>query len=652
MDAPAPQLPPLFERWFASRGWTPRPHQLDCVAASRAGRSHLLIAPTGGGKTLAGFLPSLIGLHQGGSTGGPHTLYISPLKALAVDIALNVERPIAELGLDISIEARTGDTPAHRRQRQKYAPPDLLLTTPEQIALMLTHSDAAKYFSGLKRVIIDELHSFHAAKRGHLLALNLAALRRHAPGLCVAGLSATVADPEQLLKFLTPQAAGATKALLIRARGGASPAVGVFNAENRIPWSGHSARHAFREVYEEIKRRRMTLVFVNTRSQAEMTFQALWSMNDDNLPIALHHGSLDAGQRRKVEAAMTKGALRAVVCTSTLDLGIDWGDVDLVIQIGAPKGASRLTQRIGRANHRMDEPSSALLIPGNRFEALECIAAKAAIEEGALDGDETREGALDVLAQHIAGVACSAPFSADDLYAEVISTAPYASLSRETFDQAVAFAATGGYALKTYERFRRIVKTPDGLYRIRNAHVAQQHRMNAGTIIDAPSFNIRVMSQKRRRGPGRKLGTMEEWFIESLAPGDTFRFAGEVLRFEGIDATDAFVTRAPGEDPRIPSWNGGKFPLTTYLAARVRRMIHDEKRWRDLPEQIRDWLISRQRFFGVPVERQHIILNGIDHSRFHPGDASAARTLAERRWRLIWRKPFTPQACRFCKDTV
>ena len=404
--------------------------------------------------------------------------------------------------------------------------------------------------------------------------------------------------------------------MLIRADGGARPLVRVLNAGGRIPWSGHSARHAWGEVYEAIRAAKMTLVFVNTRSQAEMTFQALWTMNDDNLPIALHHGSLDVEQRRKVEAAMTKGVLRAVVCTSTLDLGIDWGDVDLVIQIGAPKGASRLTQRIGRANHRMDEPSSALLIPGNRFEVLECIAAKDAIDEGALDGDEGREGALDVLAQHITGVACSAPFRADDLYAEVVSAAPYASLSRAVFDQAVEFAATGGYALKTYERYRRIVKTPEGLYRIRNAGVAQQHRMNAGTIIEAPSFNVRVVSMKGRRGPGRKLGTMEEWFIEGLAPGDTFLFAGEVLRFESVEGTDAFVTRAPGEEPRIPSWNGGKFPLTTYLAARVRRMIGDADSWRALPEQLRDWL-EIQRDVSIIPDADEMLVETFPHNGRH-----------------------------------
>lgn len=600
MDQSVDRLPAVFAAWFAAQGWRPREHQLACLDAARVGRSHLLIAPTGGGKTLAGFLPSLVELSERGSSGRLHTLYISPLKALAVDVARNVERPITDMTLDIALEARTGDTPAHRRQRQKYSPPDILLTTPEQVALLLSHHDATKYFAYLEAVIVDELHSFHATKRGHLLALDLARLRRLAPGLRTTGLTATVADEKPLLEFLAPQGRDRGEALLIRAAGGATPVVRIHDAEARIPWSGHSARHAWREVYEAIRAAKMTLVFVNTRSQAEITFQALWAMNDDNLPIALHHGSLDVERRRRVEAAMTKGSLRAVVCTSTLDLGVDWGDVDLVIQIGAPKGASRLTQRIGRANHRMDEASSALLVPGNRFEVLECIAAKDAIEEGALDGDEGREGALDVLAQHILGVACSAPFAPDDLYADVISAAPYAALSRETFDKAVDFAATGGYALKSYERYRRIVKSPDGKYRVRNAHVAQQHRMNAGTIVDAPTFNIVVMSSKGRLRAGRKLGTMEAWFVDGLSPGDTFLFAGEVLRFEGADGTDAFVTRAPGESPRVPSWNGGKFPLTTYLAARVRRLIYDEMNWPALPEQLRDWLKIQREASIIP----------------------------------------------------
>lgn len=324
------------------------------------------------------------------------------------------------------------------------------------------------------------------------------------------------------------------------------PVVRVLDSENRIPWSGHSGRYAWGEVYEAIRPAKMTLVFVNTRSQAEMTFQALWRMNEEHLPIALHHGSLDVERRRKVEAAMARGDLRAVVCTSTLDLGIDWGDVDLVIQMGAPKGASRLTQRIGRANHRMDEPSSALLAPANRFEVLEGLAAQAAVTEGALDGDPPREGALDVLVQHIMGMACAAPFDPDELYTEVISAAPYAHLDRVTFDRALAFVATGGYALKGYDRFRRIVKTPEGRYRAKSPETAQQYRLNVGTIVEAASFGG-LLGARGRAGPGRKLGTAEEWLIQGLAPGDTFLFAGEILRFEGVEGTDAFVTRAAGE---------------------------------------------------------------------------------------------------------
>jgi ATP-dependent Lhr-like helicase len=656
----ASQLPPPFVRWFESRGWRPRAHQLACLEAARAGRSHLLIAPTGGGKTLAGFLPSLIELHERPPApavparikGGVHTLYISPLKALAVDIARNVETPVREMGLPVTLETRTGDTPAARRQRQKFNPPDILLTTPEQLALLLANKDAAQFFRNLKAVIIDELHSLIGVKRGALLALGLARLHRLAPGLRLTGLSATVPDPAPLIDFLTPQDGAAEEALLIRAEGNVKPHVRVHDSESRIPWSGHSARHAWGEVYAAIKASKMTLVFVNTRSQAEMTFQALWAMNDDNLLIALHHGSLDVERRRKVEAAMTRGSLRAVVCTSTLDLGIDWGEVDLVIQIGAPKGASRLTQRIGRANHRMDEPSSALLIPGNRFEVLECLAAKEALDEGALDGEPPREGALDILAQHILGMACASPFGADALYAEVRRAAPYRDLKREVFDEVLEFVAAGGYALKRYERYRRIVKTPEGLYRVRNPQVAQAYRMNVGAIVETPSFNVRLVSGRGPRRAGRKLGTLEEWFVDGLAPGDTFLFAGEVLRLEGVDGVDAYVSRAPGEDPRVPSWNGGKFPLTTYLASRVRRMIADTESWRGLPEPLRDWLEIQREVSLIPGPDE-LLVETFPHNGRHflvcyPFDGRLAHqtlgTLLTRRLERLGTQPlgFTP----------
>ncbi len=395
---------------------------------------------------------------------------------------------------------------------------------------------------------------------------------------------------------------GVASADLIIAEGGAAPVVTMLDTAERLPWASHSARHALGEMYELIKRHRTTLMFVNTRSQAEMLFQELWRINDDGLAIALHHGSLDAAQRRKIEAAMAAGRLQAVVCTSSLDLGIDWGDVDLVINVGAPKGASRLTQRIGRANHRLDEPSKAVLIPANRFEVLECQAAIEAVAEGAQDTPPLRTGAFDVLAQHVLGRACGEPFLPDELYDEVRMAAPFAGLARADFDAVVDFVATGGYALKVYERFAKIRQSKDGRFRVANPRVAQQYRLNVGTIVEETMIKIRlVRSRHGGGGPtgviargGRVLGQLEEYFIEGLSPGDTFVFGGEVLRFEAMAEDEAYVSRAHSDDPKVPSYMGGKFPLSTYLAARVRKLISQPKAWPTLPAQVRDWLGIQQ----------------------------------------------------------
>ncbi len=606
-------LPERFARWFASRGWTPRAHQLELLARAQAGRSVLLIAPTGGGKTLAGFLPSLVELSGVSVTtgtgkssrlvstgrnlrreGGLHTLYISPLKALAVDIARNLERPVAEMELPIRIETRTGDTPVSKRQRQRRDPPEILLTTPEQLALLLASADAPYLFGSLKRVILDELHALVTSKRGDLLSLGLARLFRVAPDLASVGLSATVAEPEELARFMVPQhGAGAARADIIVASAGAPPNVTMLDTRERLPWAGHSARHALDEIYRLIQTHRTALVFVNTRSQAEAVFQQLWRINEDNLAIALHHGSLDVAQRRKVEGAMAAGMLRAVVCTSSLDLGVDWGDVDLVINVGAPKGASRILQRIGRANHRMDEPSKGVLVPANRFEVLECRAALDAIAEDAQDTPPLRTGALDVLAQHVLGCACSGTFTSAELYAEVTAAAPYSGLTKQDFDATVDFVATGGYALKAYDRFARIRQDKDGNWRIANQNVAQRYRLNVGTIVEADMLKVRLVrsriSKVIPRG-GRLLGQVEEYFVETMVPGDTFVFAGEILKYEAIVEDAVYVSRSTAEDPKVPAYEGGKFPLSTYLAARVRSLVAHPQEWRELPAQVREWL--------------------------------------------------------------
>ncbi len=582
---PLPDLPPAFARWFQRRGWTPHRHQLALLAAARRGASVLLTAPTGGGKTLAGFLPSLIAL-AAAPRAGMHTLYVSPLKALAVDIERNLAGPIAELDLPIRAETRTGDTPAAQRRRQIAAPPHMLMTTPESLALLLSYPEAAQMFGGLDCLIVDELHALAGTKRGDLLALGLARLALLAPRCRRVGLSATAPWPEELACWL---GSGGVAVERIEGAKGAAPEAAVLEAAAPLPWSGHMAVYALDEVYEEVARHRTTLVFVNTRAQAEIVFQELWRRNLANLPIALHHGSLAAEQRRRVEAAMAAGRLRAVVATSSLDLGIDWGDVDLVVQVGAPKGVSRLTQRIGRANHRLDAPSRALLVPANRFEVLECRAALEALAAGELDGDKPREGGLDVLAQHVLGMACAAPFTAAALYDEVTRAAPYAGLSRRDFDDVLRFVEDGGYALKSYERWRRLYCDSEGRYHVVAPDVVRRYRMNVGTIVEAPMLRVRL---------GRRLlGEIEEWFVQGLVPGDTFIFAGETLCFSGIRAMEVETTRAKDEQPpKVPAYEGGRLPLTTHLAARVRGLLAGPRSWPGFAAPVRDWLaLQRQR---------------------------------------------------------
>ncbi|MBB5693697.1 ligase-associated DNA damage response DEXH box helicase [Muricoccus pecuniae] len=584
-------LPEPFAGWFAARGWTPRPHQLALWEAARAGESALLVAPTGGGKTLAGFLPTLVELHEAPRE-GLHTLYVSPLKALAVDIARNLMDPVQEMGLPIRIETRTGDTPQNRRARQRETPPEILLTTPESLAVLLANPDAPGLFAGLRSVVVDEAHAMAGTKRGDQLSLLMARLDALAPGLRRVGLSATVAHPEALRAWLSPTAR-AEDVRFVLGRGGAEPVMDLMLPEGHLPWGGHMGIASAPGILARIGGAGVTIVFVNTRAQAELIFAALWKLNDANLPIALHHGSLQIEQRRKVEAAMAAGKLRAVVATASLDLGIDWGAVDQVIQVGAPKGVSRLLQRIGRANHRMDEPSRAVLVPANRFEVIECVAATEAVRAHELDGDAPRPGGLDVLAQHILAIACQAPFHPDDLYAEVTRAGAYATLTRRDFDDVLRFVEDGGYALRAYDRFRRLFRDSEGMVHVRDLRVARQARMNLGTIVDTPMLKVRL-----RGGP--VLGEVEEWFASTLEPGHCFIFAGQTLRYEGIDALTMVVTRGGEGEPRVPAYAGARLPLSTNLSFRVRSILADPKRWRALPEPVRDWLRLQQRRSELP----------------------------------------------------
>ncbi|MEM6677512.1 MAG: ligase-associated DNA damage response DEXH box helicase [Pseudomonadota bacterium] len=599
-EAPARgPLPEPFAGWFAERGWTPHPHQHAMLESQAA--ATLLIAPTGAGKTLAGFLPSLLDLAGGSAGVGLHTLYVSPLKALAADIGCNLRRPVEEMGLAVRVEDRTGDTPQSARQRQRHSPPDILLTTPESLALMLSWEAPERLFGGLARVVVDEVHALAGTKRGDQLALCLARLRSVAPELRLAALSATVDRPQEIADWLAP---GVTETLF--ADPGPPADIRLLTDAGDPPWAGMGGRYAARAIIEEIAKHRTTIVFINTRAQAELFFQALWAANDEGLPIALHHGSLGREARQKVEAAMAAGDLRAVVATASLDLGLDWGDVDLVIQVGAPKQVKKLVQRIGRANHRYDAPSKALLVPANRMEVVECHAALDAVAAGAYDEDHLAGGGLDVLCQHMLLTACSGPFAADALYDEVRQAGPFADLTRGEFDRCLAFCATGGYALRAYDQWQRLMERPgpDGpVWALRDPRSTQRLRMNVGTIVAPETLNVRM----GRRGGGLKIGEVEEMFAATLTPGDSFLIGGRVVRYDGLHEMTVQVSPNPTDEPKIAVFYGTKLATTVGLSHRVLARLSDPSRWAELPEPVAAWLALQKRFSRLPTPNRLLV---------------------------------------------
>ena len=592
-----PYLPAVLTDWFAAKGWQPRQHQLDMLAAGRAGAHALLVAPTGAGKTLAGFLPTLADLIEVPAA-GLHTLYVSPLKALAVDVQRNLITPIDEMSLDIRVETRTGDTPSDRKLRQRIKPPHILLTTPESLSLLLSYPDSFLMFASLKTIVIDEVHAFATQKRGDLLSLAMARLQAIAPAMRRVALSATVADPDGYRAWLAPDG-DIDLVTTVQGEPGADPDISILLPQGRVPWSGHSGRYAAEQVIAEIETHKTTLVFCNTRALAELIFQDLWKANDLQLPIGIHHGSLALEARRKVEGAMADGKLRGLVCTASLDMGIDWGDVDCVIQMGAPKGASRLLQRIGRANHRLDEPSEAIVVPGNRFEYLEARAALDAVADRELDADDFRAGGLDVLAQHIMACACAAPFEEAAMLVEVRSALPYSALTAEQFAHVLGFISDGGYALKAYDKFKRLVRDTFGTWRVSHPKFVAQHRLNAGIIVEATMLSVRFRN-------GRQLGRVEEGFAATLSVGDTFFFSGMSLEVEKIDTED-LVVRATARPARIPSYGGARMPLSTNLANRVRGFLADPSGWHRFPDDVREWLDIQAKRSIMPQPGQLLV---------------------------------------------
>ncbi|MEO1641233.1 MAG: ligase-associated DNA damage response DEXH box helicase [Pseudomonadota bacterium] len=597
-------LPAPFDDWFAKRGWQIHPHQQAMLDAAGA-PALMLIAPTGGGKTLAGFLPSLVQLADGAHQ-GLHTLYVSPLKALAADIKRNLRTPVDEMGLPIRIEDRTGDTTYTQKRRQRADPPHILLTTPESLALLTSYEDAPRIFQGLQRVIVDEIHALAESKRGDQLMLALSRLQTLAPEMRRVGLSATVEDPEGIAANL---ARHPDPCQIIHADPGPVPDIKMLLTDEKPPWAGGGAAYTIPAVLAEVKKHKTTLIFHNTRAQAEIFFHNLWLHNTDDLPIGIHHGSLAREQRERVEAAMVAGDLRAIVCTGSLDLGIDWGDVDLVVQVGAPKNVKRLVQRIGRANHRYNAPSKALLVPANRFEVVECVAALEAVKDHDLDGDPPGPGPRDVLCQHILIRACAGPFSDDDLYAEIKTVGAYRTLSRAAFDDCLDFVATGGYALRAYDKWKRLLQTADGMWQLRDPRAAQRIRMNIGTIQDTDTLKVRM------KGNFKPLGEVEEAFAATLTPGDTFLIGGQVVRYESLKEMTVEVTRRGDKQPKIATFMGTKFANSTQLSKRILHMFHQPD-WPELPAHTAEWLALQREVSKLP-EADRIMVETFPHEGRH-----------------------------------
>lgn len=591
------RIPSFLTDWFKHKKWSMHDFQRKMFDFFVQKQSVLLVAPTGGGKTLASFLPSLVAIHLQQSR-GLHTLYISPLKALTQDIHRNLLSPIQEMNLAVQVATRTGDTSSYQRQKQLKKPPNILLTTPESLMLLLSYTNAATFFSQLKLIIVDEVHSIAVNKRGDLTSLALAQLKQLAPQSIRFGLSATVARPPQFAQWLVPTKESVA---ILEVQSAITPVINLLSTTN-IPYSGFKARHAISSIYQVLSKHEMTIVFVNTRAQAEYLFRELWIANEKNLSIAIYHGSLSKEQRQKTEQLIVANQIKAIVATSALELGIDWGNVDAIIQIGAPHGVSRLLQRIGRSNHQFDKASLAYLVPTNCFDTLEAMAAMNAIAKGKLDDEDMHPGSLDVVVQFIINSACSEPVRKERLFKIIRSAYPYQKLAKATFLKLFQFAVDGGYTLQHYPQYHRLLEQQQN-YTPSSAKVIRRHRQNIGTIIEAAQLRVKIINKRK----DKYIGDIEESFIQELAVGDSFIFAGEVLEYVRIHDMYVETRRIKAADPKLPSYKGGIMPLSTFLADEVRELINHPQRWSTLPPKVLEWLELQQKFSDIPNNKAILV---------------------------------------------
>ena len=554
--------------WFARRGWEPFGFQRQMWQAWLEGRSGLLHAPTGLGKTLAAWLGPVLEELADPSGDGLRVLWITPLRALAVDTLAALQAPLADLGVGWRVEARTGDTSESVRKRQRERLPHALVTTPESLSVMLSRPDAAAQFRGLRGVVVDEWHELLSTRRGVQTELCLARLRTWQPGLRTWGLSATIGNLDEARDVLLGPGRGGDIIAAAERREVVIETL-IPDEMEKFPWSGHLGVRMLPQVVARLREAATTLLFTNTRSQAEIWHQALLDFDAALAPeLALHHGSLDKKERAAVEERLRAGTVRCVVCTSSLDLGVDFSPVEQVIQVGSPKGMARLMQRAGRSGHQPGRLSRIIGVPAHAFELVEFAAAREAMGRGEIEARRPLRQPIDVLLQHLVTVACGGGFQPDAMRREVLTTHAFADLTESAWEWLLSFITTGGHALRAYPQYRKVGVLPDGTHAVTDERIARLHRMTIGTITSDQSVTVQYAG-------GRRLGSVEEWFISGIRPGGQFHFAGrrlELVRFKDLKAVvkDAKASRRPGQ---IPSWQGGKSPLSTELAAAVSRTL-------------------------------------------------------------------------------
>jgi len=585
VPAPPHASPPhALHRWFADRGWTPFPFQEEAWAAHARGASGLIHAATGTGKTYAawgGPLLDALAAGEAADAGAPppplRALWITPLRALAADTELALREAVEGAGVAWTVESRTGDTAASVRARQRERLPSALVTTPESLSLLLTRPDHPALLGGLRTVVVDEWHELMASKRGVQVELALARLRALVPGLRTWGLSATLGNLDVAADTLLGVGAGAPPRRLIR---GLVPKAVVVEALipdtiERFPWAGHLNTRLLPEVMRLLAGAQSAIVFCNTRSQAELWFQSLIAADPSWFEFtAIHHGSLDREQREMVERGLKSGRFRVVVATSSLDLGVDFAPVELVLQVGSPKGVARLLQRAGRSGHAPGRPSRIVCVPTHAFELVEVAAARDAIAAGAMESRDPVDRPLDLLAQHLVTLAVGGGFTRAEVLAELRTTRAYAALEEAELDWVLDFVTRGGDALQAYPEYGRVTREGEGTkdrYVVTDAAVARRHRLAIGTIVSDAAITVRYVG-------GGRLGTVEEGFIARLSPGDTFLFAGTPLEFVRVRDLTAWVRRARGTSGAIPRWAGARMPLSTELSRAVRDTLDAARR--------------------------------------------------------------------------